>query len=204
VARSLLRRPQRDLGEPAAMAIDPANAPDHPQPAWPSSHAEFAALVEEYADRLARSAFRQLGNLHDAEDIVQDVFVRVFKGGRPGHAVSIGAYLYRAVRFACTDRLRRRARTVLVHDQADFDHVATKGQGPLEAAEAAEEIRRVDALLERLPEKQAEAIRLRVFDGLRLDEIAEILECPIDTVSSRLRYGFQKLRETMGRRGTDS
>ena len=58
-------------------------------------------------------------------------------------------------------------------------------------------------MLGRLPREQAEAIRLRVFDGLRLDEIAELLDCPINTVSSRLRYGFQKLRDAVGRKGAD-
>jgi DNA-directed RNA polymerase specialized sigma24 family protein len=49
-----------------------------------------------------------------------------------------------------------------------------------------------------LPKEQAEAIRLRVFDGLRLGEIAKVLGCPMNTVCSRLRYGFQKLRNLVG------
>ena len=64
--------------------------------------------------------------------------------------------------------------------------------------QAAEGLRRAESLLARLPEEQAEAIRMRVFDGLRLGEIAEVLGCPINTVGSRLRYGFQKLRNIVG------
>ena len=67
-----------------------------------------------------------------------------------------------------------------------------------EIAQAAEGLRRAESLLSRLPKEQAEAIRLRVFDGLRLGEIAEVLGCPMNTVCSRLRYGFQKLRKLVG------
>lgn len=60
---------------------------------------------------------------------------------------------------------------------------------------AAEELRGIDALLSRLPHRQAEVIRLRVFDELRLREIAEVLGCPLATVKTRLRYGLEKLRK---------
>ena len=59
---------------------------------------------------------------------------------------------------------------------------------------AAEELRRAEALLARLPKPQAEAIRLRVCDELRLEQIAGLLGCSVNTVASRLRYGFRKLR----------
>jgi RNA polymerase sigma factor (sigma-70 family) len=65
---------------------------------------------------------------------------------------------------------------------------------PREAAQADEALRRAEALLGRLPKEQAEAIRLRVFDELRLREIADLVGCSTDTICSRLRYGFQKLR----------
>ena len=150
-----------------------------------------------------RHAFRQLGSMPDAEDVVQDVFARVFAAGRRGEVASIGAYLYRAVGNACTDLLRSRARSSRRSEPVDLDRLATGADGPPEAAQAVEESVRIEALLARLPREQAETIRLRVFDGLRLDEIAEVLDCPINTVSSRLRYGFQKLREAVGREGGD-
>ncbi len=57
-----------------------------------------------------------------------------------------------------------------------------------------ETLSRAEAWLSRLPKEQAQAIRLRVFDELSLSEIAAVLDCPLNTVCSRLRYGFQKLR----------
>ena len=75
---------------------------------------------------------------------------------------------------------------------------AAAAADPAEIAQAAEALRRAELLLARLPQEQAEAIRLRVFDGLQLSEIAEVLGCPLNTVCSRLRYGFQKLRHLVG------
>jgi RNA polymerase sigma-70 factor, ECF subfamily len=169
--------------------------------AGPMSRSECVALVEEYADQLVRYAFRQVRNLQDAEDIVQDVFARFFATDRHDRVISIGSYLYRAVANASTDFIRCRMRSPVSRGEAGFEHLSAAGSGPLEAALAAEEGDRAEALLRRLPPEQAEAIRLRVFDGLRLDQIAEVLDCPINTVSSRLRYGFQKLREAVGKKG---
>ena len=164
---------------------------------------EFATLVEDHADLLVWHAFGLLGSMPDAEDVVQDVFIRVFATARGDQVGSIRAYLYRAVANACTDLLRSRARAARRTEPVDLDRLATGVGGPPEAAQAIEESARIEALLARLPREQADAIRLRVFDGMRLDEIAEVLDCPTNTVSSRLRYGFQKLREVVGRKGAD-
>jgi RNA polymerase sigma-70 factor (ECF subfamily) len=167
----------------------------------PRAPSEFADLVDGYADRLVRFAFRRLGSIQDAEDIVHDVFVRMFTAERHEPIVLYGPYLFRSVGNACTDR--RRARLVGLHDDMAFDQLSSAGPGPPEAAQVAEEQDRAEALLRRLPPEQAETIRLRVFDGLSLDEIASVLDCPINTVSSRLCYGFQKLREAVGNKGSD-
>jgi RNA polymerase sigma-70 factor (ECF subfamily) len=74
-----------------------------------------------------------------------------------------------------------------------------QAKNPSEAALAAEELRRAEQLLGRLPDAQAEVVRLRVFDELRLSEIAQIVGCSVNTVCSRLRYGFQKLRGLVSR-----
>ena len=66
---------------------------------------------------------------------------------------------------------------------------------PQDPAQAADEMQRAEQLLAHLPAEQAEVIRLRVFDGLRLNEIAELESCSVNTVCSRLRYGFRKLRD---------
>jgi RNA polymerase sigma-70 factor (ECF subfamily) len=176
-----------------------AKLADSQGPTRPQSHSEVAALVDAYADRLVRYAFRQLGDYQDAEDVVQQVFVRAFVDHSNRKKVSaVGPYLYRSVANACTDLLRRRDCAAVFREEISTEQLLTRSDGPAEVAQAAEGLRRAESLLGRLPKEQAEAIRLRVFDGLRLGEIAEVLGCPVNTVCSRLRYGFQKLRKLVG------
>jgi RNA polymerase sigma-70 factor, ECF subfamily len=176
-----------------------AESADSKALAWPQSHADVAALVDAYADRLVRYAFRQLGNYQDAEDVVQQVFVRAFvdQSNRPKVA-AVGPYLYRSVANGCTDLRRRRDCAAVFREELSAEHLLARSDGPAEIAQAAEGLRRAESLLGRLPKEQAEAVRLRVLDGLRLSEIAEVLGCPVNTVCSRLRYGFQRLRTIVG------
>jgi RNA polymerase sigma-70 factor (ECF subfamily) len=168
---------------------------------WPQSQSEAAVVVDAYADRLVRYAFRQLGNLQDAEDVVQDVFVRVFaERSHRAKVLAVGPYLYRSVANACTDLLRRRNCGAVFREEVGAREMLTGADDPSVIAEVDESLRRAEAMLSRLPKEQAQVIRLRVFDELRLNEIADALGCPVNTVCSRLRYGFQKLRGLMAGR----
>jgi RNA polymerase sigma factor (sigma-70 family) len=163
--------------------------------AQPLSPKEIADLVEAYADRLVRFAFRRLGNLQDAEDVVQEVFVRTISDRSRRTTISeIGPYLYRSVANASTDLMRKRSYGAVFREEVDAERLFAQTHGPVEAAQARETLSRAEAWLSRLPKEQAQAIRLRVFDELSLSEIAAVLDCPLNTVCSRLRYGFQKLR----------
>ncbi len=190
---------KESAGVPEPIATEPTEAWSF---GWPRTPREFEALVDAYLDRLVRYAARRLGNVHDAEDIVQDVFVRVYvEKDKHRDVGQIGPYLYRMVANACTDSLRKRR--ACADSLEDIEkQTCPDGRTPSEAVMIEEETRRAEDLLRLLPEDQAEVIRLRVFGELRLREIAETLGCPVDTVSSRLRYGFKKLRQIVsGKRG---
>ncbi len=162
---------------------------------WPQSREEFARLVDMYLDRLVRYAFRRLGSIEDAEDAVQQVFVRAFADRSKRKRTSgVAPYLYRSVANACTDLVRRRKHSAKVREHLAAQGPSAESGNPPQVALAAEELRRAEALLGRLPQAQAEVVRLRVFDELRLSEIAAIVGCSVNTVCSRLRYGFRKLR----------
>lgn len=187
-------------GSPVNFRFENAASADSQEPAWPQSHDEVASLVDAYASRLVRYAFRQVSDYQDAEDVVQQVFVRAFVDQSPRKTVSaVGPYLYRSVANACTDLLRRRNGAVVFREEVGIAEMLTEADDPAKTTQMAEGLHRAESLLGRLPTKQAEVVRLRVFDGLRLSEIAEVLGCPINTVCSRLRYGFQKLRNMVGR-----
>lgn len=174
---------------------DPSRSAEGWTGRWPQSRDEFASLLDAYLDRLVRYAFRLLGNVQDAEDVVQEVFVRAFADRSKREKISaVGPYLYRSAANACTDLLRRRNYSVVFREEVGMGELLDRGENPSEVAVAAEGLHRAEQLLRRLPESQAEVIRLRVFDELRLSEIAEVVGCSVNTVCSRLRYGFRKLR----------
>jgi RNA polymerase sigma-70 factor (ECF subfamily) len=191
---------EESFGNPEPTAPAPADAWSG---GWPQSHREFEALVDAYMDRLVRYAARRLGNIQDAEDAVQEVFIRAYTERARCRAVArTGPYLYRMVVNACTDCLRKRRNCSAPLEDIEPADSFSHERNPSEAAALHEETRRIEGLLQLLPENQAEVIRLRVFGELGLREIAETLGCPVDTVSSRLRYGFKKLRRIVsGKRG---
>ncbi len=165
---------------------------------WPEMPQELAALLDEHLDHLVRYAFRKLRNIYDAQDVVQEAMVKLFSKPMLEQNNFAIAYLYRCVDNTAIDLLRKRKRTPVSVGE-DNAAASIERMNPLQEALIIEEMSRTEVLLRRLPAEQAEAIRLRVFDGLQLDEIAKALGCPIDTVSSRLRYGFKKLREIVSR-----
>jgi len=169
---------------------------------WPQNAPDFEKLVDAYLGRLVLFASRRLGNVHDAEDVVQDVFVRAFVTREKCRGVAqVGAYLYRMTSNACTDVIRKRKgrKALIPLMQAGGDSVPVSQASPSEALQAAEGALHAEQLLRRLPRSQAQAIRLRVFGELGLNEIAEVTKCSINTVNSRLRYGFRKLRRIVSK-----
>lgn len=74
---------------------------------WPQSAAEFEELIEAFQDRLVHYAFRRLRDFHEAEDVVQEVFVKAYTcRGEMLHVTRVAPYLYRMAANLCTDRLR--------------------------------------------------------------------------------------------------
>ena len=149
---------------------------------------ELDKLVDRYRQPLFRFAFFRLRSRMDAEDAVQDAFLKWASG--PERCIrNPQAYLFRMVNNDCCDRIRRR--TTLV----PLDGHQLLPDEPLEEHEAREEARRIETLLDRLPPEQAEAIRLHTYASLRFTEIAEVLRCPVSTVKSRFAGGIEKLRK---------
>ncbi len=164
------------------------------QDGWPQSTAEYEALVESLQDALVRYAFRRLGSLQDAEDIVQNVLLKAFTERKRLKKISrVVPYLYRMLANACTDFLRKYNGSQVYLEELKPVEVSVKGGDCTEEA-AVRELARIESLLAPLPEEQAEVIRLRVQDGLSFAQIAEMQGCPVATVKSRFRYGLDKLQ----------
>ena len=172
---------------------------------WPQSLREFEAFVEAFQDRLVRYAFRRLGNLEDAEDVVQEVFVRAYRDRAPRKSVDrVAAYLYRMVANACSDHLRlreRRSRELPLGEVVSLEANLQKRCVPSEVIAATEELLRIERFLGRLPNRQAEVIRLYAFDELSFAEIAQVIGRSPATVKSRFRYGIEKLKSNFRKDG---
>jgi RNA polymerase sigma-70 factor (ECF subfamily) len=174
---------------------EPPSRPSDASRDWPQTRAGFDALIERYQAPLVRYAFRRLGQLQDAEDAVQEVFVRAYlQAGDGQHVSNTLAYLYRMTANVCTDVLRRRGRARRFASHAKEVPPAGDGRNVADEASSNEDLQRIERLVARLPRRQAEVVRLRVWDGLRFEEIAEVLGCPAATVKSRFRYALVKLR----------
>jgi RNA polymerase sigma factor (sigma-70 family) len=151
-------------------------------------------VARRYGDFLYTVAYRLVGDHHDAQDLVQEVLLRVQRGlasYRPG---SMEAWLGRITTNAFLDDVRRRRRrpVVALPDEPD---VVVPGAPSAEDALAAEALPdHVSAALQRLPEDYRAALVLCDVVGLRYEEIADELGVPLGTVRSRIHRGRGLLR----------
>jgi RNA polymerase sigma-70 factor (ECF subfamily) len=176
-------------------AIEPAAA--EPVRTWPQSIVEFDALIEAMQHRLVQFAFCRLHSLEDAEDVVQEVFVRAYRDRARHQGVDNAApYLYRMVSNRCTDLLRKRK-----YAAGPLEDLAREPAAETAVGRDSQRQRWIEGLLTRLPSRQAEVIRLRVYGELPFDAVAQSLGCSVPTVKSRFRYGIQKLRKALQRAG---
>jgi RNA polymerase sigma-70 factor, ECF subfamily len=156
----------------------------------------FEALYRTYWEPLYAFAFRYVHSKEDAEEVAQEVFLRIWRGR--AHWVPAGAvrnYLYLAVRNAARDRLERAAvARRWGARQAWVGQIATASEieSDLEAAELAAAVERA---LADLPPKRSEVCGLRLIDGLSYAQIAERLGICEKTVETQLARGLKFVRD---------
>ncbi|MHA6623007.1 sigma-70 family RNA polymerase sigma factor [Pseudonocardia sp. DLS-67] len=188
-------------------------------------HDSFAAMVETHRRELRVHCYRMLGSFDEAEDLVQETFLRAWKGigtfeGRSG----LRAWLYRIATNACLDALGGRARRVLPQDlrppsdagvalaartdipwlQPFLDRLAPDDTEPGAAAVARETIELAFLVaIQHLPPRQRAALLLRDVLGWRPGEIATVLEGSVASVNSALQRARAALREHLPARRAD-
>ena len=142
--------------------------------------------IDLYQEQLYRYAFFRLGNRDDAEDVLQDAFLKVAASSTTINNPK--AYLYRAVASGCVDMLRLRGKAFPIDEKA-----ITQAQTNSTIAE--EEFQRIDSLLRKLPEQQCEVIRLHIHGEMKFTEIAEMMDSPVTTIKSRFASGNERLKQ---------
>ena len=147
---------------------------------------QLGEWIDEWQDQLFRYAFYRVGNRSDAEDVVQDAFLKI--ASTTSSIANPRAYLFRIVANGCIDILRRNTKLKPLEER-----MPTPPQS--EEMEAEEEFQRIARLLAKLPEPQSEVIRLHIHAGLKFTEIAELTEEPVTTIKSRFASGIEKLKQ---------
>ena len=156
--------------------------------------------MREHGDRVYRLAYRLSGNTHDAEDITQETFIRVFRslaGYQPG---SFEGWLHRITTNVFLDMVRRRQRIRIESFPDESDRIAGREPSPEQVyADANLDPDLQAALDELLPEFRA-AVVLCDVEGLTYEEVGATLGIKIGTVRSRIHRGRQALRAGLERR----
>ncbi|QIK74142.1 RNA polymerase sigma factor SigE [Nocardioides piscis] len=162
-------------------------------------------VVENHSDRVFRLAYRLTGNRHDAEDLTQEVFVRVFRSLETYTPGTFEGWLHRITTNLFLDGARRKQRL-------RFDALSDERAARLESADGAPDTayadQRFDADIElalaTLPPDFRAAVVLCDVEGMTYEEIADILDAKLGTVRSRIHRGRAMLRRALVHRAPTS
>lgn len=192
------------------MAIEAAQLAEVIERARTRDAEAFDLLVDAYGSRLFGYFYRLTGSRDDADDLLQELFIRVVRTIESyRHEHHFDAWLFRIATNLVRDRLRRlkalRNAGIDGRGNLDGDDPDPLEEQPDHAAAAphdgllrAEQVDRLQRAIERLPEQEREVICLRHFSGLSFREIAEAMSTPLGTALARAHRGLARLRELMG------
>lgn len=160
-------------------------------------------LIYRHKDKIYTSIFLLVKDKHLAEDIFQDVFIRVIDTVRGGRYTEEGKFLPWAMRIAhnlCVDHFRKVKRTPTIRNSEDhdiFEVLKFSEDGAERNMMQRQSHDRVRRMLDMLPADQREVIILRHYAELSFKEIAKMTNCSINTALGRMRYGLINLRKMM-------
>lgn len=162
----------------------------------PGNDAAFDELMRRYKRPVVNFVFRMLGNAEDADDVAQDVFVRVYQNldtYRP--QTKFSTWLFALARNAAIDRMRWRAR----HPAESLESVPeiSAAAGTAEEVNARDIGETIAAAVAKLPEDQRTALVLAEYQGMSYAEIAGVMRCSEKSVEARLYRAKQALRERL-------
>jgi len=171
----------------------------------------FALLSRRWRERVVGLCIRLSGDVHLAEDVAQEVFIRLYvKRDQYRHESRFSTYLWRVAVNTCYDSLRRRGRQRENSLSEEVDAGGSGGwspesaePGPEETAVRLERAELVRRAVLRLPEHYRTVMVLRHYEGLKLREIAEAMEIPEGTVGSRIVEALNRMERYLSPRLAD-
>jgi RNA polymerase sigma-70 factor (ECF subfamily) len=163
----------------------------------------FNQLVLRWERPIYALAYRVIGREEDARDVAQETFLRAFRAlsGFKGQA-KFSSWLYRITLNLCRDWIRKERRTPITPTPEGIDLIELAGEThPSDSIEELVSRKQLSAAVAKvmalLPEEQRTAVILKEYHGLTFQEIADLLDCPLSTVKTRLYQGLTVLRRQL-------
>jgi RNA polymerase sigma factor (sigma-70 family) len=163
----------------------------------------LSTLVTRYKDKIYTSIYLLVKDKYLAEDLFQDVFIRIIDTLKGGRYTEEGKFLPWALRIAhnmCVDHFRKvkRSPSIKTSDDRDIFEVLNFNEpSPEQKMMQSQSHDRVRRMIDMLPEDQREVIIMRHYADLSFKEIAELTKCSINTALGRMRYGLINMRKMM-------
>jgi len=160
-------------------------------------------LINRYKDKIYSSIFFLVKDKYLAEDLFQEVFIKVIDTLRNNRYTEEGKFLPWALRIShnlCVNHFRnvKRAPSIRTSDNRDIFEVINVYEDSADTTMMqGQSHNRIRAMLDMLPEEQKEVIVLRHFADMSFKDIAKITDCSINTALGRMRYGLINLRKLM-------
>jgi RNA polymerase sigma-70 factor (ECF subfamily) len=153
----------------------------------------FEGLARSYRSRIQGICFRYTGNRADAEDLVQEVLLRIYRGheGFRGES-SFRTWVYRITVNACLNWVAARKS----FDALDAE-IPDRRPSAIERLVRGESLDRLRRAVSELPDRQRMTVLLRVYEELSHKEIAEVMDCPIGTVKANFFFALKNLRKRL-------
>ena len=160
--------------------------------------------IESHKHQVFTFAYRFLDDRAEAEDVTQEVLVRLWKHHATLDPSRVKAWLIRVTRNACLDVTRKRKRRRALGDRGNYENaievVASEEPHPESALVLSEVGKQVKAALDDLAEPYKTVVVLREIQGMTYDEVSQALEMPLNTVKVYLHRGRRKLRDALRER----
>jgi RNA polymerase sigma-70 factor (ECF subfamily) len=154
-------------------------------------------IYEKYKNDLLKLAIALLGDVHTAEDVVQDVFVAFAQSAARIRPVgNLRKYLLTCVANRIRNQ-RRNAQRRATSDLDETDRLANGSRRPEQWATLSEELERLSSAMAQLPYEQREVVGLYIEGHITFRQIAKLQNVSINTAQGRYRYGIKKLRSML-------
>lgn len=160
-------------------------------------------IVRQYGDRVYRLAYRLAGNQHDAEDVTQETFIRVFRSLDRFEPGSFTGWLHRITTNVFLDLVRRKSRVKMQPLGEDSKQIASDEPTPEQVMSRADLGPDLQAALDGLAPEFRAAVVLCDVEGLTYEEVGQALGIKVGTVRSRIHRGRRALRVALAERGVE-